>query len=119
MCMSIFSVRRSAVFGCQNVLTRRAWKHLYRKQIFAGSFWTHMACYLENRAHAARFMRPAIRRRGRRLLRVTAIQAGRSAARTKVSRVIQPTGACNATYVSILPWSSWVGLGAEAEISPD
>src|SRR6266540_3271894 len=118
MCMSISSVRSRAVSGYQNVLTHPGWKQFYRKQIFAGSFWTHMACYLENRDRAARFMRPAIRRRDRRLLLATAIQVGKSGARTKVIRAIQLTENFIGISVSIFPWNIWGRSRAGAENFP-
>src|SRR5437660_7536287 len=118
MCMSNFSVRSQTVFGCQNALTRRGWKQFYRKQIFAGSFWTHTACYLENRARDGQFMRHVIRRRDRRLLRATAIRAGKSGARTKVIREIQPTGNFIVTSVSMFPWNIWGLSCAEPENFP-
>src|SRR5437870_2788217 len=118
MSMSISSVQSRVVFGCQNVLTRGAWKQSSMKRIFAGSFSTHTACYLENRNRAARFMPPVIRRLGRRRLRGTLTQVGKFGARTKVIRAIQFTGNFIATSVSIFPRNIWDQSDAGAENSP-
>src|ERR1043166_2133451 len=103
MCMSISSVPCHWDFGCQNVGTRRAWKRPSRKRIFAGSFWTHTACYLRNRARGAQFMRLVIRLRGRRRWRGPPTQAVKSGAHTRVIRAIQCIGNFTETSAWIFP----------------
>ena len=103
MCMSISSVPSRADFGCQNVRTRRAWKQSSKKRIFGGSFSTHTACYLGNRARATRFIRLVIRDRGRPPLRAILTQADKSGAHTKVTLEIQLTENFTAILVSIFP----------------
>src|SRR5438552_10879851 len=116
--MPIYSAKNQADSGCRSALTRRAWKHFYRKQIFAGSFSTRTAWYLENRVRVAGFTRPVIRRWDQRLSRAILTQAGKSGARTKATRATQPTGNFTATSVSIFPWNIWDRSRAESENFP-
>src|SRR5947208_11036839 len=118
MYMSIFSARSHAAFGFRSAVTRPVWKRLYSKQIFTGSFWTHMVCYLENRVRPARFMRLAIRQQDRPLLRAIATRAGKSGARTKAILAIPRTGSFTATMVSIFRWNIWDRLRGEPENFP-
>jgi len=71
--------------------------------MFAGLFSTLTACYLENRVRAGQFMRLTLRQRGRRLLRATATQAGKSGALGKVTREIQFIG--NSIAISVSTFS--------------
>src|SRR5437762_2761815 len=116
--MWIFLARSQAVFGFQNAPTHQAWKQFYSKRIFVGSFWTHTACCMEDRARAGRFMRRVICLRGRRHLHATETQADKSGARVKVIPETPPIAISIATSVSIFPWNIWGLLRVELENSP-
>src|SRR6266513_637828 len=115
MYMSIFSAWNHAAFGCRSAVTRPVWKSSYRRQMFAGLFWTRMVCYLDNRARAARFMRPVTRRQGPPLLRAIGTRAGKSGARTKAILAIPHTVSFTGTLVSMFRWNIWDRLRGESE----
>src|SRR5947208_1133885 len=118
MYIPMFSAWSHAAFGSRSAVTRPVWKRLYSKQIFAGSFWTHMVYYLENRVRAARFMRLVIRQQDRPLLRAISTQAAKSGARREAIPAILRTGTFIAMPVSISQWNIWVRLRGQAENFP-
>src|SRR5437762_1080296 len=118
MRMSSFSVKSLMVFGYPNAPTPPVWNRCCKKRMFAGSFSTHTACCLENRARAARFTPPVTHHRDRRHLRATRMQVGRSGARTKAIREIQLIGNFIATLVLIFPCNTWDQSRAEQENFP-
>ncbi len=89
-----------------------------QQSIQAARFSTLTACYLENRVRAGQFMRLALRQRGRRLLRATATQAGKSGAPGKVTREIQFIGNSIAISVSTFRCNIWVRSPEERENFP-
>src|SRR5882724_3700814 len=107
MFMPIFSVPALPGFGCPNALTGRVWNLFCKMRTFAGSFSTRTAYYLEHRGRAARFMHLAIRRPGRRLLRATAMRAGRFGVHREVTLATLLTVNFIATPDSIFHWNTW------------
>src|SRR5947207_14906445 len=106
MYISMFSMQSLQDSGCPNALTCGDWIQFCREQISVGSFWTVTAYCLERRARADRFTRRVIRLRVRPRLHATAIQAGKSGARMKVTQEIQSTGRSTVTLVSGVPRNS-------------
>ena len=113
-----FSVERPPDSGYPNAVTLPVWNRVYGKRIFAGSLSTHTVCFLERRAHAARFTLPVIHQRGQRPSHAIPAQAAKSGVRTKAILAIQLTGIFIATSVSISPWNIWGRSRGEPENSP-
>src|SRR5947207_13345972 len=113
MSMWIFSVSSPPAFGCLNALTIRIWNLSCKKQIFAGSFSTRMACCLESRVRVDRFMHLVTRRLGRRHLRAIVIQADRFGAHREVILVTLRSGSFIATPDSTFHRSEERRVGKE------
>src|SRR5437870_9496483 len=107
MFMPTFSVAALPGFGCPNALTGRVWNLFCKRRISAGSFSMRTAYYSEPRGRTARFMHLAIHRPGRRLLRATAMQAGRFGAHKEVTLETLLTVNFIATPDSIFHWNIW------------
>src|SRR6267154_3501601 len=113
-----FSARSPPDSGYPNAVTLPVWNRVYGRRIFAGSLSTHTVCFLERRAHAARFTLPVTHQRGQRPSHVIPAQAAKSGVRTKAILPILHTGIFNATAVSISPWNIWGRSRGEPENSP-
>src|SRR5438552_16741091 len=116
--MRKFSAERPPDSGHPNAVTLPAWNRFYRKRISAGSLSTLTVCFLERRAHAARFTLPVIHQRGQRPSHAIPTPAAKSGVREKAIPATLLTGIFIATSVSIFPWKIWGRSRGEPENSP-
>src|SRR3954469_626067 len=105
--MSNSSAESPPAVGYLNALTLRAWNRFCGKQIFAGSLSTHMDCFLELRARAARFTLRVIPQQGRPVSHVIPKPAAECGVPTKAIPAIQLIGIFIAISASICPWNVW------------